>query len=198
MKIKSVTLETVIGITSKLPTNTLPEVAFVGRSNVGKSSLINSILQRKSLARTSSKPGKTQTINFYNLNNEIYVVDVPGYGYANAPKSETAKWGDMVAKYFTESEMLRVIFMLCDLRHPASKLDKSMLEWILYLEYQPIVIATKSDKVKPSQISKNVKILRESLGADDDVIIVPFSSETGEGKEEVWDFLDQIIENDKM
>ena len=196
MKVKTAELETVIGITSKLPENTLPEAAFVGRSNVGKSSLINTVLNRKSLARTSAKPGKTQTINFYNLNKEIYVVDLPGYGYANAPKSETEKWGDMIARYLTESEMLRVIFQLCDLRHEASKLDKQMYDWINYLEFQPIIIATKADKIKPAQIDKHVKILRDSLGADSDTIILPFSSVTGEGREDILDFFSQIIEHE--
>lgn len=195
MVIKSAELETVVGITSTLPENALPEVAFIGRSNVGKSSLINSLLGRKSLARTSSKPGKTQTINFYNVNKEIYVVDLPGYGYANAPKRETEKWGDMVAKYLTDSEMLRVIFLLCDLRHPATKLDQQMLEWINYLEYQPIIIGTKCDKIKPAQINRNINIIRESLNADKDTIIVPFSCMTNEGREDILDFLDQVIEN---
>lgn len=198
MIIKSVELETVIGPTSAIPINSLPEVAFVGRSNVGKSSLINTITKRRTLARTSSKPGKTQTINFYNLNNDLYIVDLPGYGYANAPKRETEKWGDMVARYFTESEMLRVIFILADLRHEATKLDRQMYEWVEYMEYQPIIIATKADKLKPSERERNLKLLRSSIGADEDTIIVPFSSVTGEGKEDIYDFLDQVIENESL
>lgn len=196
MKVKSVELETVIGPTSDIPANTLPEVAFVGRSNVGKSSLINTLVNRRSLARTSSKPGKTQTINFYNLNKELYIVDVPGYGYANAPKRETERWGDMVARYFDRSEMLRVIFILTDMRHEATKLDRQMFEWVEYMEYQPIIIATKADKVKPSEKERAIKRIRESLGADRDTIIVPFSSVTGEGRDEILDFLDQVLENE--
>lgn len=196
MIIKSADLETVIGVTSSIPKNNLPEAAFVGRSNVGKSSLINSITKRNNLARTSGKPGKTQTINFYNINKELLIVDVPGYGYANAPKSQTEKWGDMVARFFTESEMLRVIFLLCDLRHEATKLDRQMYEWISYMEFQPIVIGTKADKIKPQKLNHNIKILKESLGADNDTIIQPYSSVTGLGREEIWDFLDQIIENE--
>lgn len=198
MVIKKSELETVCGVTSSIPSHSLPEVAFIGRSNVGKSSLINSLTGRKSLARTSGKPGKTQTINFYNINESIYIVDLPGYGYANAPKEVTDKWGDMVGRYFEESESLEVIFLLCDLRHPASKLDIEMFHWICYMDFQPIVIATKSDKVKPSQIKKNIRILKESLDAPEDTIIIPFSSETGEGKDILLDFLDQVIENQSI
>lgn len=198
MVIKKAELETVCGVTSSIPSHSLPEVAFIGRSNVGKSSLINSLTGRKSLARTSGKPGKTQTINFYNINESIYIVDLPGYGYANAPKEVTDKWGDMVGRYFEESESLEVIFLLCDLRHPASKLDIEMFRWICYMDFQPIVIATKSDKVKPSQIKKNIRILKESLDAPEDTIIIPFSSETGEGKDILLDFIDQVIENQSI
>lgn len=198
MVIKKAELETVCGVTSSIPSHSLPEVAFIGRSNVGKSSLINSLTGRKSLARTSGKPGKTQTINFYNINESIYIVDLPGYGYANAPKEVTDKWGDMVGRYFEESESLDVIFLLCDLRHPASKLDIEMFRWICYMDFQPIVIATKSDKIKPSQIKKNIRILKESLDAPEDTIIIPFSSETGEGKDILLDFLDQVIENQSI
>lgn len=196
MIVKSAELETVIGPTSSIPNNKLPEAAFVGRSNVGKSSLINSLTNRKSLARTSAKPGKTQTINFYNLNESIYIVDLPGYGYANAPKSETQKWGDMVARYLTESEKLRAIFLLCDLRHGATEQDRQMFEWISYLEFQPIIIGTKADKVKPAKLNHNIKILKESLGADSDTIIQPYSSVTNFGREDIMDFLDQILENE--
>lgn len=198
MVVKKAELEKVCGVTSSIPSHSLPEVAFIGRSNVGKSSLINSLTGRKSLARTSGKPGKTQTINFYNINESIYIVDLPGYGYANAPKEVTDKWGDMVGRYFEESESLEVIFLLCDLRHPASKLDIEMFHWICYMDFQPIVIATKSDKVKPSQIKKNIRILKESLDAPEDTIIIPFSSETGEGKDILLDFLDQVIENQSI
>ena len=196
MVIKQVELETVCGITSTLPENTRPEVAFAGKSNVGKSSLINCILNRKSLARTSAQPGKTQTINYYHLNDSIYLVDLPGYGYAKASKSEVEKWGVMIENYLAESEMLRVIFLLVDIRHAPGKNDIQMFDWIRYMEYQPIILATKADKIKRSQLQKHIKILREGLGADEDTIIVPFSSVTGQGREEVLDFMDQVLENE--
>ena len=196
MVIKQVELETVCGITSTLPENTQPEVAFAGKSNVGKSSLINCILNRKSLARTSAQPGKTQTINYYHLNDSIYLVDLPGYGYAKASKSEVEKWGVMIENYLAESEMLRVIFLLVDIRHAPGKNDIQMFDWIRYMEYQPIILATKADKIKRSQLQKHIKILREGLGADEDTIIVPFSSVTGQGREEVLDFMDQVLENE--
>ncbi|MCR4869389.1 GTP-binding protein [Lachnospiraceae bacterium C10] len=196
MVIKQVELETVCGITSTLPVNTQPEVAFAGKSNVGKSSLINCILNRKSLARTSAQPGKTQTINYYHLNDSIYLVDLPGYGYAKASKAEVEKWGVMIENYLAESEMLRVIFLLVDIRHAPGKNDIQMYDWIKYMEYQPIILATKADKIKRSQLQKHVKMLREGLGADEDTIIVPFSSVTGQGRDEVLDFMDQVLENE--
>lgn len=198
MQIKTVSLDTVCGITSKLPENTLPEVAFAGRSNVGKSSLINSLMMRKSMARTSSKPGKTQTINFYNINDSIFLVDLPGYGYAKVSKSESEKWGVMIENYLTESEMLRAVFILVDMRHEATELDRQMLEWVEYIGLQPIIIATKADKVKPSARLKQERLVRESLGASEDTIFVPYSSMTFEGREEIWDFMSQIIENEAI
>lgn len=197
MKIKNVELETVCGITSQLPDNTLPEVAFAGKSNVGKSSLINTVMQRKGLARTSAQPGKTQTLNFYNINNEIYLVDLPGYGYARASKSETEKWGEMIERYLINSEMLRCIFLLVDIRHEPGNHDKQMFEWIDYMGYQPIVICTKADKLKRSQIDSHVKAIRKGLGADEDTIIIPFSSVTKQGLDDIYDFMDQVIENEE-
>jgi len=197
MKIKSVELETVCGITSTLPHNDLPEVAFCGKSNVGKSSLINSLMMRKSLARTSQSPGKTQTINYYNINKELYLVDLPGYGYAKVSKQETEKWGKMIENYLYESEMLRVIFLLIDIRHAPGEHDKQMFDWINYMEYQPIVICTKADKLKRGAVIRQTELIRKELGADEDVIFVPYSSVTNEGREEIWDFMDQVIENEK-
>ena len=197
MVIKNVNLETVCGITSELPENTLPEVAFAGKSNVGKSSLINAVMNRKSLARTSAQPGKTQTINYYNINDEIYLVDLPGYGYAKASKQEVEKWGQMIENYLNTSEKLRVVFLLVDIRHAPGANDKQMYDWINYVGYQPIIIATKLDKIKRSQIQKQIKLIREGLGADKDPIIVPFSAETKQGREDIWDFMDQVIENEK-
>ena len=195
MKIKKAELETVCGPTSKLPHNTQPEVAFIGKSNVGKSSLINSLMNRKSLARTSAQPGKTQTLNFYHLNDEIYLVDLPGYGYAKSSKVEREKWGEMIERYITSSEQLEVVFLLIDIRHDPTKNDVEMYEWLKYMEMQTIVIATKSDKLKKHQIQQSVKNIEKCLHAEeDDLIIVPYSSVTKEGREEIWDFMDQILE----
>ena len=197
MVIKNVELETVCGVTSMLPDNKLPEVAFAGKSNVGKSSLINALMMRKSLARTSAQPGKTQTINFYNINKEIYLVDLPGYGYAKASEKEREAWGQMIERYLNTSEKLRAVFLLVDIRHAPSANDKQMFEWMAYVGYDPIVIATKLDKIKRSQIDKQIKIIRRGLGADKETIIVPFSGETKQGRDIIWDFMDQVIENEE-
>lgn len=195
MKIKSLELETVCGVTSKLPENVHPEIAFAGKSNVGKSSLINTLINRKSFARTSSQPGKTQTINFYNINGEIYFVDLPGYGYAKASKSEVEKWGRMIENYLKSSKQLRCIFLLIDIRHEPGNNDKMMYDWIISNGYKPVIIATKLDKIKRSQKDKQLKIIRTALGAPGDIRIIPFSSETRQGKEEVYEIIDQILEN---
>ena len=197
MVIKNVELETVCGVTSMLPDNKLPEVAFAGKSNVGKSSLINALMMRKSLARTSAQPCKTQTINFYNINKEIYLVDLPGYGYAKASEKEREAWGQMIERYLNTSEKLRAVFLLVDIRHAPSANDKQMFEWMAYVGYDPIVIATKLDKIKRSQIDKQIKIIRQGLGADKETIIVPFSAETKQGRDIIWDFMDQVIENEE-
>lgn len=197
MVIKNVELETVCGVTSTLPDNQLPEVAFAGKSNVGKSSLINALMMRKSLARTSAQPGKTQTINFYNINKEIYLVDLPGYGYAKASEKEKEAWGRMIEKYLNTSEKLRAVFLLVDIRHKPSANDKQMFDWMKYVGYDPIVIATKLDKIKRSQKDKQIKLIREGLEADKDTIIVPFSAETKQGRDIIWDFMDQVIENEE-
>lgn len=197
MVIKNVELETVCGVTSVLPDNQLPEVAFAGKSNVGKSSLINALMMRKSLARTSAQPGKTQTINFYNINREIYLVDLPGYGYAKASEKEREAWGQMIERYLNTSDKLRAVFLLVDIRHAPSANDRQMFEWMAYVGYDPIVIATKLDKIKRSQIDKQIKLIRQGLGADKDTIIVPFSAETKQGRDIIWDFMDQVIENEE-
>ena len=197
MVIKNVELETVCGVTSTLPDNQLPEVAFAGKSNVGKSSLINALMMRKSLARTSAQPGKTQTINFYNINKEIYLVDLPGYGYAKASEKEKEAWGRMIENYLNTSEKLRAVFLLVDIRHKPSANDKQMFEWMKYVGYDPIVIATKLDKIKRSQKDKQIKLIREGLEADKDTIIVPFSADTKQGRDIIWDFMDQVIENEE-
>ncbi len=195
MKIKSVNLETVCGITSVLPENTHPEIVFTGKSNVGKSSLINSLMNRKNYAHTSGQPGKTQTINYYNINDELYLVDLPGYGYAKISQKERDAWGEMVERYLTGSEMLAVAFLLIDIRHDPTEQDKQMFDWLTYLGIETIVIATKSDKLNRSQVNGAVKNIQERLNADEEQIIVPYSSVTMAGREEVWDFMDQVIEN---
>ena len=193
MIIKSVNLETVCGITSKLPDNTLPEVAFAGKSNVGKSSLINGLLNRKALARTSSQPGKTQTINFYHINDELYFVDLPGYGYAKVTQEVKAKWGKMIERYLKSSDVLKCVFLLVDIRHEPSENDKTMYEWILYNGFHPVVIATKLDKIKRSQVAKQVKLVRQGLGMEKDGILIPFSAETKQGKDEIWALIESLM-----
>ena len=192
MIIKNVSLETVCGVTSTLPENTLPEIAFAGKSNVGKSSLINALMNRKSLARISSQPGKTQTINFYNINNEMYLVDLPGYGYAKVPESEKKKWGRMIESYLKTSKQLRAVFLLIDIRHDPSENDRLMYDWILHQGYEPIIICTKLDKIKRAQKEKHVKAVRAGLGIRGDAKIFPFSAETKQGREEIWEEMDAI------
>ncbi len=196
MEIRNVSLETVCGVTSTLPENHLPEVAFAGKSNVGKSSLINALMNRKSLARTSGQPGKTQTINFYNINGQIYLVDLPGYGYAKTARKERELWGEMIEHYLHTSEVLRAVFLLVDIRHAPSENDRQMFDWMKYMGFDPVVIATKLDKIKRSQMDRQMKVIREGLGADSETIIVPFSAQTKQGRETIWDFMDQVIENE--
>lgn len=196
MIIKNVNLETVCGITSTFPQNTLPEVAFAGKSNVGKSSLINALMNRKSYARTSSQPGKTQTVNFYNINNEIYFVDLPGYGYATANQEVKAKWGKMIERYLHQSKQLKLIFLLIDIRHAPGKNDIQMYDWIVKNGFSPVIIATKSDKIKRSQLQKCIKLIKDTLQIKTDTVVIPFSSETKSGREEVYELLDRLLEQD--
>ncbi|MGI6071639.1 MAG: ribosome biogenesis GTP-binding protein YihA/YsxC [Lachnospiraceae bacterium] len=193
MIIKSVELEIVCGPTSALPQTSLPQVAFAGRSNVGKSSLINSLINRKSLARTSGQPGKTRTINFYNVNKELYFVDLPGYGYAKISGETRERWGKMIEKYLNTSEQLKAIFILADIRHEAKASDRQMYEWAVATGNLPIIIATKSDKLGKNALRKHVKTLREGLGLERDTIMIPFSSVTGEGRDEVWSTITSIL-----
>ena len=192
MIIKNVSLDIVCGITSKIPQTGRPEVAFAGKSNVGKSSLINGLINRKALARTSSQPGKTQTINFYNVNESIYLVDLPGYGYAKVAESEKAKWGKMIEGYLHQSGDLRAVFLLVDIRHEPSANDRLMYEWILHNGFEPIIIATKLDKLKRSQAQKNVKLLREGLHMRPGGILIPFSAETKQGRDEIWALIEKL------
>ena len=192
MIIKSADLETVVGVTSKLPENLLPEFAFAGRSNVGKSSLINKLVNRKALARTSSQPGKTQTINFFLLNSEFYFVDLPGYGYAKVSKELQAKWGKMIERYLTRSRQLRMIFLLVDIRHEPSAGDKQMYEWVKSNEIPAVIIATKADKINRSQLNKQLAMIRKELGGAKEPVI-PFSKETGQGYDEVWKVMEEYL-----
>ena len=193
MVIRSVNLETVCGITSKIPDNPFNEVAFAGKSNVGKSSMINALLNRKSLARTSAQPGKTQTINFYNVNDAMYLVDLPGYGYAKTSASEKEKWGKMIENYLHTSKKLQAVFLLIDIRHDPSANDKMMYDWMVYQGFTPIIIATKLDKIKRSQIQKNVKAIREGLKVKPGTVIIPFSSEPMQGRDELWEVIDSFV-----
>lgn len=195
MVIKEVSLETVCGITSKLPDNTLPEIAFAGKSNVGKSSLINALMNRKSLARTSAQPGKTQTINFYNINKELYFVDLPGYGYAKASKDAVAKWGKMIENYLYKSKQLRRVFLLIDIRHEPGANDKQMYDWVVRSGYEPIIIATKLDKIKRSQVDKQLAMIKTSLKMPQNAILVPFSAQTKQGRDTIYEIIDQIFKD---
>ena len=193
MVIKKVNLDIVIGVTSQVPETDLPEVAFAGKSNVGKSSLINALMNRKSYARTSSQPGKTQTINYYNINDAMLLVDLPGYGYANVSQSVKEKWGKMVEKYLKKSSQLKQVFLLIDIRHDPSANDKMMYDWIVSNVYHPVIVATKLDKIKRSQQAKQIKAVRTGLGLSADDILIPVSSQTKQGIPELWDVIEQFI-----
>lgn len=198
--IRDVQLETVCGITSTLPDNPLPEIAFAGKSNVGKSSLLNGLVSRKSLARTSAQPGKTRTINYYHVDGfekdeetdvksdtGVYLVDLPGYGYAKASEEIRAQWGKLIEKYLKQSRQLQQVFLLVDIRHEPGPNDRQMYEWITYQGYEPVIIATKLDKIKRSQLSKQMSLIRKGLGMKPGGVLIPFSAETKQGREEIWD-----------
>ncbi|MDO5294457.1 MAG: ribosome biogenesis GTP-binding protein YihA/YsxC [bacterium] len=195
MHIKSVNLETVCGITSVLPENDKMEIAFAGKSNVGKSSLINSLMQRKSLARTSSQPGKTQTINFYNINEQLYFTDLPGYGYAKVGVKMKEQWAKLIERYLLTSKQLRVVFLLVDIRHEPSQNDKNMYEWIVYHGYNPLIIATKSDKIKRSQLQKHIKMIKTGLDVVDGTPVIPFSSLTKDGRDDIYEYIEAYYED---
>lgn len=202
MIIRKAELEHVCGITSRFPATGLPEIAFAGRSNVGKSSLINTLLQRKSLARTGSRPGKTQTINYYHVETlpeeedgsplELFLVDLPGYGFTHASVEVREKWGQMIERYLRTSEELRAVLLLLDIRHQPTANDRQMYEWIRAQGLEAVLVATKLDKIKRSQIQKQTKLLRETLGADKQTEVIPFSSQTKAGREELWKRLEEI------
>ena len=192
MIIKTASLDIVCGVTSRLPDTDRPQVAFAGKSNVGKSSLINALMNRKSLARTSSQPGKTQTINFYNINDTLFLVDLPGYGYAKVSLAEKEKWGKLIERYLHTSGPLKAVFLLIDIRHAPSANDRQMYEWIMANGYEPVIIATKLDKIKRSQTAACIKAVREGLGMKNDQRLIPFSAETKQGREEIWTLIEEL------
>ena len=198
MKIKSVNLETVVGITSTLPENIHPEFAFAGKSNVGKSSLINAIMNRKSYARTSAQPGKTQTINFYNVNDELYLVDLPGYGYAKVSQETKAKWGKMIERYLQRSKQLKAVFLLIDIRHEPSANDCDMYDWIVHNGFQPVIIATKSDKISRGQIDKHLKVIRTKLKVRPGTMMIPFSAQNKNGLEQVYEVMESFLNDAEL
>ncbi len=193
MIIRQVSLETVCGITSVLPVTDKIEIAFAGKSNVGKSSMINALMNRKALARTSSQPGKTQTVNFYNVNDQVYLVDLPGYGYAKVSQAEKEKWGKLIEKYLHGSKQLKAVFLLVDIRHEPGANDKMMYDWMVYHGFDPIIIATKLDKIKRSQIQKQVKLVKTGLQAKEGTIVIPFSAETKQGRDEIWSVIEKFL-----
>lgn len=193
MIIKSAELKTVCGVTSKLPDHTCPEIAFAGKSNVGKSSLINGLLNRKALARTSGQPGKTQTINFYEINRSFFFVDLPGYGYAKVSMKEREKWGKMIEKYLDSSKQLILVCLLVDIRHEPSANDRMMYDWILQKGFSPVVIATKLDKINRSQIQKHTKMIRTALNMKQGEQLFLFSAATKQGREEIWEYFDRVL-----
>ena len=198
MVIKSINLETVCGITSTLPENDKPEIAFAGKSNVGKSSLINALMNRKSYARISATPGKTQTINFYNINDVMYLVDLPGYGYAKVSEKEKEQWGRLIERYLHSSARLKAVFLLIDIRHEPSANDKMMYRWIVDQGYEPVIIATKLDKIKRSQIQKHIKMIREGLSLVTGTKVIPFSSSTKQGREERSELIETRISSEDI
>lgn len=193
MIIKTAELETVCGVTSKLPEHDAPEFAFAGKSNVGKSSLINGLMNRKNLARTSQQPGKTQTINFYRINQEFYFVDLPGYGYAKVSETEKAKWGKMIERYLTGSEVLKIVFLLIDIRHEPGANDRQMYDWVVSSGFTPVIIATKLDKINRSQKDKQVKLIRTTLKCGQEVKVIPYSSVTKQGREEILALMEEYV-----
>ena len=203
MIIKTVNLETVCGITSKLPDNTKPEFAFAGKSNVGKSTLINALMNRKAYARTSATPGKTQTINYYNINDELYLVDLPGYGYATAGVKVKQQWGKMIENYLHTSRKLTAVFLLVDIRHEPSDNDVMMFDWVLAAGFTPYVIATKSDKIKRSQIAKQTAMIRRTIrdkstvSHDVSFEVIPFSGLNKSGRDDIYKVIEEYLGNEE-
>jgi GTP-binding protein len=194
MKIKTLELETVCGVKSDLPRHEKIEMAFWGRSNVGKSSLLNTLWNRKSMARISSQPGKTQTINYYCVNNICYMVDLPGYGYARTSRETAEKWMKMIRRYLENSQALRVVFLLIDIRHEPTAKDVETYRMLYERGFNPLIIATKADKIKKNARSRQLSQIRKTLGLTDETPVIPFSSVTKEGKDEIWEYIDYFVE----
>lgn len=194
MKIVKSDIQAIAVQPKQYPDDSLPEIAFAGRSNVGKSSFINSMINRANLARTSGKPGKTRTINFYIINDSFRFVDLPGYGYAIASKSEKEKWGHIIEKYLTTRENLKEVVLLVDIRHEPTDQDLMMYEWIKAFGYRGIVIATKGDKISRGKIQKHISIIKKKLAIKDTNLIIPYSSENKMNKERVWSIFKEILE----
>lgn len=198
MVVKSLELETVCGITSRLPQNNKIEMAFWGRSNVGKSSLINTLLNRKSFARISSQPGKTQTINYYRVNDCFYMVDLPGYGYAKVSKETAAKWMKMIEKYIDTSQALRVVFLLIDIRHEPSANDVKTYQMLVEKGFNPLIIATKADKISRNARTKHISMIERKLRLIEETPVVPFSAQSREGKDKIWEYIDHFVKEIKV
>lgn len=198
MVIRTMELETVCGITSTLPQNDKIEMAFWGRSNVGKSSLINTLLNRKGLARISSQPGKTQTINYYNINEVFYMVDLPGYGYAKVSRETAAKWMKMIEKYLDTSQALRVVFLLMDIRHEPSANDVKTYRMLVNKGFNPLIIATKADKISRNERANHISAIEKKLRLVGGTPVVPFSAQTREGKEEIWEYIDYFVKEIRL
>lgn len=182
------------GKASQFPVHDMPEIAFAGKSNVGKSSLLNTLLNRRALARTSSQPGKTQTINFYSVQDTYMFVDLPGYGYAKVSKTEREKWGKLIEGYLQNREHLQKIILLIDIRHEVGANDKMMYDWISHYHNEVIVVATKMDKIKRSQVQKHLAVIRKGLELRPQDKLIPFSSETKQGKEELWQIIEEKVQ----
>ena len=193
MKIRSAELALVCGITSTLPRNPQPEIAFIGRSNVGKSSMLNALLERRSLARTSQTPGKTQTINYFLINGEFFLVDLPGYGYAKVSQTTREQWGKMIERYLKKSPSLKAVFLLIDIRHEPGANDKEMYSKLTALGFSPVIIATKADKISKSQVAKQVSLIKKTLACPQETVIIPFSTVTKQGREELWATMEPIL-----
>lgn len=191
MKIKSSEFIISAAGDRQFPEDGLPEVALAGRSNVGKSSLINRMLERRNLARTSSQPGKTQTLNYYKVNGSLYFVDFPGYGYARVSRTQREAWGKLAERYLRGREPLKLVLQLVDLRHPPSADDRNMFEWLSHYGIPMCVVATKADKIARGRIPQHAKVIRQELGMPGHFPLVVFSSETGQGREELWRIIGQ-------